>query len=245
MSQENIGIKAFTAGEALEAFRRVKLSTGSGTQVEYADAGDEFIGITAAAAASGDSVSVVMRSASRTYKAVAAEALAAGAVIYGANDGKVQDTVSGTAQGIALEAANADGEVIEVYFNNGAAGNIGPDSVKVEAADEGAFPILIRKVCNFNATPDAIDVATTTRKLRIIDWWLRAIDTTAANITVKNAGTSISTNVLAKGATADAIVRGASIVEAQAEVASGAAITVESSAASADIELFILAVPIA
>jgi len=49
MSQFNIGSKAFVAGEALEAYRRVKLSTGSGTQVEYADAGDAFIGITAAA----------------------------------------------------------------------------------------------------------------------------------------------------------------------------------------------------
>jgi len=42
MSQFNIGSKAFTAGEAMEAYRRVKLSTGSGTQVEYADAGDAF-----------------------------------------------------------------------------------------------------------------------------------------------------------------------------------------------------------
>ena len=245
MSQENVGIKAFTAGEALEAFRRVKLSAGSGTQVEYADAGEEFIGITAAAAASGDSVSVIMRSASRTHKAVAAEVLAAGAVIYGANDGKVQDTVSGTAQGIALEAATADGEVIEVYFNNGAAGNISPASVINDAANIGAFPILIRKVCNFDGVPTAIAVATAARKLRIVDYWIRAIDTTASNISVKNAGTLISTAVLAKGATIDAIVHAATIVEAQAEVALGAAITVESSAASADIELFILAVPIA
>lgn len=39
MSQFNIGSKAFVAGEELEAYRRVKLSTGSGSQVEYADAG--------------------------------------------------------------------------------------------------------------------------------------------------------------------------------------------------------------
>lgn len=245
MSQENVGVKTFTATEALEAYRRVKLTSGSGTAVEYADAGEEFIGITAAKAALGESVPVTLRSAARSYKAVAAEALAVGAVLYGANDGKVQDTSSGTAQGTALEAATADGDVIEILSNNGAAGNIGPSAIINEAANQGVLPILIRKVCNFNATPDPIDVATAARKLRIIDWWLRAIDATASNITVKNAGTSISTAVLAKGATADAIVRAASIVEAQAEVASGAAITVESSAASADIELFILAVPIA
>jgi hypothetical protein len=245
MSQENVGVKTFTATEALEAYRRVKLTTSSGTAVEYADAGAEFIGITAHKVAIGEMVSVTLRSAARSYKAVAAEDLAVGAVLYGANDGKVQDTASGTAQGTALEAATADGDIIEILSNNGAAGNIGPSSFVNEAANNGAVPILIRKVCNFDGVPTAIAVATVARKLRIMDWWIRAIDTTAANITVKNAGISISTAVLAKGGTADAIVHAASIVEAQAEVASGAAITVESSAASADIELYILAIPIA
>jgi hypothetical protein len=245
MSQENVGVKTFTATEALEAYRRVKLTTSSGTAVEYADAGEEFIGITAHKVAIGEMVSVTLRSAARSYKAVAAEDLAVGAVLYGANDGKVQDTASGTAQGTALEAATADGDIIEILSNNGAAGNIGPSSFVNEAANNGAVPILIRKVCNFDGVPTAIAVATVARKLRIMDWWIRAIDTTAANITVKNAGISISTAVLAKGGTADAIVHAASIVEAQAEVASGAAITVESSAASADIELYILAIPIA
>jgi predicted transport protein len=50
MSQFNIGSKAFVAGEDLEAYRRVKLSAGSGSQVEYADAGEDFIGVTAAKA---------------------------------------------------------------------------------------------------------------------------------------------------------------------------------------------------
>lgn len=245
MSQENVGVKTFTATEALEAYRRVKLTTSSGTAVEYADAGEEFIGITAHKVAIGEMVSVTLRSAARSYKAVAAEVLAVGAVLYGANDGKVQDTVSGTAQGTALEAATADGDVIEILSNNGAAGNIGPSSFVNEAANQGAVPIIIRKVCNFDGVPTAIAVATVARKLRILDWWIRAIDNTAANITVKNAGTSISTAALAKGTVVDARVQCVSIVEAQAEVASGAAITVESSAASADIELYILAIPIA
>lgn len=243
MSQENIGTKTYRAAEALAAYRRVKLDASG--DVVYADAGEAFIGVTTQAVADGELVAVALRSASRTYKAVAAEAFALGAVLYGANDGKVQDTANGTAQGSALEAATAAGDIVEVLFDNGAAGSIGPAGVINEAVNEGVLPILIRKVCAFDAVPTAIAVATTTRKLRIIDWWIRAIDNTASNITVKNAGTSISTAVLAKGATVDAIVRSASIVEAQAEVASGAAITVESSAASADIELFILAVPIA
>jgi hypothetical protein len=245
MSQENVGVKTFTATEALEAYRRVKLTTSSGTAVEYADAGAEFIGITAHKVAIGEMVSVTLRSASRSYKAVASGVLAVGATLYGANDGKVSDSVSGTAQGVALEAATADGNVIEILSNNGAAGAIGPAAVVVEAADQGAIPILIRKVCNFDAVPTAIAVATAARKLRIIDWWLRSLDTTAANITVKNAGTSISTAVLAKGTANDAIVRAASIVEAQATISSGAAITAESSVASVNVCLFILAVPIA
>lgn len=243
MSQQNEGVKTFRAAEALAAYCRVKLDASG--DVVYADAGEEFIGITSAAVANDELVGVMLRSAARSYKATAKEAFALGATLYGAIDGKVQDSVSGTAQGVALEAATADGDVVEVLLNNGAAGAIGASMVVNEEANNGVLPILIRKVCNFNATPDAIAVATTTRKLRIIDYWLVSIDTTASNISVKNAGTLISTAVLAKGATADAIVRAATVLQAQAEVASGAAITVESSAASADIELFILAVPIA
>lgn len=243
MSQENLGIKTFRAAEDLEAYRRVKLD-GSGDAV-YADAGEEFIGITTQKVANDEMVAVALRASDRTFKVVAADSFALGAVLYGAADGKVSDSVSGTAQGIALEAAGGDGEIVEGYLNNGAAGNIGASSIVNEEANKGVFPIIIRKVCNFNGTPDAIAVATAARKLRILDWQIRSLDTTAANITVKNAGTSISTAVLAKGTAANAIVRAASIVEAQAEVASGAAITAESSVASVGVELTIIAVPIA
>lgn len=243
MSQESLGPKAFVAGEALEAYRRVKLNSSG--RVVYADAGEEFIGFTTNKVASGELVSVALRSAARTYKAVAAEAFALGATLYGANDGKVQDTASGSAQAIALEAATADGDVVEIWAGNGAAGAIGPATVINEAENDGVLPIVIRKVCNFNATPDAIAVATTTRKLQVLDIWVRAKDNTAANISVKNAGTLMTTSVIAKGTTVDAIVRAGGIVDAQATIASGAAITAESSAASADIELVILAVPVA
>jgi hypothetical protein len=243
MKKESLSPMTMTSGAALEAYRRVKLSAE--LTVIYAGAGEEFIGVTLEKVASGAPVAIALREGARTFKMVAAGPVALNAVIYGAADGKIDDAVNGTAQGTALEAATADGDVIECLLNNGAAASIGANMVVTEEANKGVLPILIRKVCNFNATPDAIAVATTTRKLRIVDWWLRAIDNTASNITVKNAGTSISTAVLAKGVTVDAIVRAASIVEAQAEVAAGAAITVESSAASADIELFILAVPVA
>jgi hypothetical protein len=116
MSQYNLGSKAFVAGEALEAYRRVKLSAGSGTQVEYADAGDAFIGITAAVAEQGAMVSVDLKTTGRTFKMVAGGAVAAGGSFYGAADGKISATVSGSIQGRVLEAPAADGEIIEAIL---------------------------------------------------------------------------------------------------------------------------------
>jgi hypothetical protein len=113
MSQENLGAKAFTAGEDLEAYRRVKLSTGSGSQVEYADAGEDFIGITAGKVASGDFITVKLKTSGRTFKLVADGAIDAGGDFYGADDGKVSATVSGSIIGKALEASASDLEVIE------------------------------------------------------------------------------------------------------------------------------------
>lgn len=113
MSQENLGAKAFVAGEELEAYRRVKLSAASGSQVEYADAGEAFIGITAAKTAQGDFVTVNLKTTGRTFKLVAANAIAVGGNFYGANDGKISATVSGSIIGRALEASTSDLEVIE------------------------------------------------------------------------------------------------------------------------------------
>ena len=116
MSQFNIGSKAFVAGEDLEAYRRVKLSAGSGSQVEYADAGEACIGITAAKAAQGEHISVDLKTTGRTFKMVAAGVIGAGVNFYGANDGKVSAVVSGSIIGKALEASTSDGEVIEGIF---------------------------------------------------------------------------------------------------------------------------------
>jgi hypothetical protein len=113
MSQFNIGSKAFVAGEDLEAYRRVKLSAGSGTQVEYADAGEAFIGFTAAKALSGEMVSVDLKTTGRTFKVTAAGIIPVGGSFYGAVDGKVSATVSGSIQGVVLEGTESDGEIVE------------------------------------------------------------------------------------------------------------------------------------
>jgi len=218
MSVQNEGVKPFTAGEALEAYRRVKLSSASGTQVEYADAGQDAIGITQRKEASGANVAVALLSKSRTFKAVASEAISVGAVLYGAADGKVSDTVSGMPIGVALAAASGDGSVIEVLA-------IAPLAMAPELQ-------LFSAVVTDADTAD-VAIATLPYAFQIIDYWVISRDTTAANITLKNAGTLVSSAVLAKGTTDEAIVRAATLLAAQDTVAAGAALTVEASAVAA------------
>ena len=119
MSQYNTGIKAFTSGEALETRTRVKMSSAT---VVYADAGEDFIGVTEHACASGDVVSVKLKNVSGTFKVQAAGAFSSETVLYGAADGLVDDTESGSAQFYSLEAATAAGDVVECMPWNVTAG---------------------------------------------------------------------------------------------------------------------------
>lgn len=105
-------IKNFTAGAAIAQHLRVKLSAGV---LAAAGAADVEIGtITDASFASGDIRGVRLRSASGTGKMVAAAAITAGVIVYGAAGGKISATAGGVPLGIALEAASADNDVIEV-----------------------------------------------------------------------------------------------------------------------------------
>jgi len=117
----NEGKKTFIAGEALEAHRRVKIKANTITtppEVEYSAAGENFIGVTEYAVKAGANVAVKLLSAAGTFEVecTVSEAIACGAVLYGANDGKVSDASSGTAQGMALQAAGDSNEHIEVLF---------------------------------------------------------------------------------------------------------------------------------
>lgn len=108
-----------TSGEALEANRRVKIKSGTTStppEVVYADAGEDYIGFTVANAALAELVAIRPINAAGIQEMVAAEAFALGAVLYGANDGKLQDTSSGSAQGIALEAATANGDHVQALI---------------------------------------------------------------------------------------------------------------------------------
>lgn len=110
--------KGFASGAALSAFRRVKLSSGV---LQYAGAAEMGIGTIDEATFADTNYSsgytnaaVRLWTAQGTRKMVAAGAIAAGADVWAAASGKVNDVASGTYVGKALEAATADGDVIEV-----------------------------------------------------------------------------------------------------------------------------------
>lgn len=113
MSQQvDTGIRTFTAGAAIAQYLRVKIAAGV---LAAADAADRELGVmTRASFAAGDEVAVSLRNKPGTQKMVAGAAITQYAVVSGIAGGKVDDVVNGNAIGIALEAATADNDVIEV-----------------------------------------------------------------------------------------------------------------------------------
>ena len=145
----------FTAGEALEAFRRVKYSAGT---VIYADAGEYSVGVTEHSVASGAVVSVRLANAAGTRTIEAAGTFSIGAELYGAADGKIDDTAIGTVYGTAMEAATAAGDIIEVIPHVGVQhinydiiyGELlsgGTEQDIYEASDTQNYPLGTRRVC--------------------------------------------------------------------------------------------------
>lgn len=121
----------FTAGEDLVQARRVKLESASVTpaSVKYADAGEDFIGITLDNAKDGELITVAPICREGTFLLTAAGAITALASLYGTNDGKVDDAGTGTVYFKALEAATADGDIIECILHPGVAGTAAAVSI--------------------------------------------------------------------------------------------------------------------
>lgn len=104
--------KAFTAGAAIAQYLRVKLSAG---KLAAAGVGDQCIGtLDEASFADGDVKNVRLRNTPGTVKMVAAGAITAGAQVFAAASGKIDDTPNAFPEGIALEAAANNGDIIEV-----------------------------------------------------------------------------------------------------------------------------------
>lgn len=115
MGYNATGHKAFETDGAIGQYLRVALNL-NGT-VGVAAAADQDIGVvTREAFAAGDVVDVQLISAPGTHYAVASGVIDCGALVYGDDGGKVgeQVTAGGSLRGVAMEAASADGDIIEV-----------------------------------------------------------------------------------------------------------------------------------
>lgn len=243
MSQQNEGgIKSFTATSAVSRWKRVKLTSGSGSAVEHAGAGEAFIGIAQEDAALGEQVPVALCGRGRTFKAVAAEAFAVGATLYGGAAGTVQDTASGTAIGTALEVATAAGDVVEIALDNGYAAELGEDSPANVANAAGGIPLVYRKVVT---AAGSCTIVTLGRKVRVIDCHIVATNTTAGNVDLLDgAGCSIISAVMAHGGTDMAIVRATKINDAKHELACGCKLVINQTCACGTI-IYVTCLPVA
>jgi hypothetical protein len=106
-----------TGGTAIGQHIRVKLSAGV---LAVAGIADEDIGTIVQDVFTTDvEAAVRLKSANGTRKMVAASAFSAGAVLYAAASGKVDDAITAQRIGIALEAATAGGDIIEVLTDYG------------------------------------------------------------------------------------------------------------------------------
>lgn len=110
-SENETGVRSFTAGSDLEAFRRVVYN---GTSVSYATAGEPYDGTTLNKVVSGDQVAVKLANFAGTRRMVASAAISAGAAVYGSASGKISATKIGRPIGRAVKAASGDGSEIEV-----------------------------------------------------------------------------------------------------------------------------------
>lgn len=114
--------KTFTAGAAFIAHALVQLSSGKVIE-NTATATHNPIGVAEFAAdADGDIVSVRLLNSDGTIEMVASGAITSGADVYADADGKISALPAAAATyrkiGIALEAATADGDIIEVLPYN-------------------------------------------------------------------------------------------------------------------------------
>jgi len=105
------GYLTITADEALAVHRRVKVDADG--KCTYADAADVSDATVTNAVASGSPASLRFRSAAGARDMVAASAVSVGDIVFGADDGKVDDT-GFIIEGKALEAATTDGDIIKV-----------------------------------------------------------------------------------------------------------------------------------
>jgi len=138
MSKTTHQVLTMTAGEALTQKTRVKIKSGTTTtppEVEFADQGEQGIGVVEKDAASGNLVAVRLITWGGTLEGVANDSFSIGATLYAHNDGQISDISSGSSIGIALEAAGGADEIVE-YMPFGV---LSTTAATVSILDSGSF----------------------------------------------------------------------------------------------------------
>ncbi len=112
MPENNTGYKTFQAtGSAIAAYLRVKVDSNG--LISVAGATENAVGVTTEAVAASGYGNVKLFNAPGTYLVTAGAAIARGARLFPLAGGKVDDTGTTAIPLLALEAATADGDVIE------------------------------------------------------------------------------------------------------------------------------------
>lgn len=113
-------VRTFTAAGAIERHDLVALS---GTDVVAAGPTDNAIGVAERKVASGEFVGVRLLNGVGTVICVAAGAFSAGDEVYADASGQISNDASDTFVGIALDAATAQGDEVEVLLSGALANN--------------------------------------------------------------------------------------------------------------------------
>lgn len=120
MAYTDQSVKTFVASAALGQFLRVTYgSSGTAGQMILAGAAVAELGVTDLPSyAALDDIPVRLRTAQGTQQFVASGAIALGATVRCAAGGKITSSGTDPIIGTALEAATADGDIIEVLRTN-------------------------------------------------------------------------------------------------------------------------------
>lgn len=125
--------KSFTAGLAIARCLRVKLTA---SKLAIAGASDAELGTLEDAVFADLDIGVVnLRTLQGTAGFVANGAITKGVTVYGAASGKISATAGPVVIGIALEAATADGDIIEVLRGGGVEKTVSGQATTVAAVD--------------------------------------------------------------------------------------------------------------
>lgn len=245
-------IGTFTAGEALEPYRRVKFDGSNADTIVYADAtdGDSWIGATLPnpegdAYASGDRVSVALRGENYGLEITASAAVTANATIYPEDDGKVSDDAGTVTIGTAIYGtASTSGDRIVMLPNKGAGS--APDETSIAPADAttlAGVPVALR-VAGLAAAATTHEIKKPARKLRLLHATAVLRDqTTATDVLLKVGATTVAAALSLDTADEHKMFN---LNDAVTEIAAASTIyaSVATAATAPGVDIYILAMPV-